>query len=101
MRLGLLAKKIGMSRYYDSVGINHAVTILKVDESKIVDLKTSEKNGYSAVRLSLVLHQKWLINHQKVFLKNKALHLLKLSKEFRVTNTEEYKIGDSWMLKIL
>ena len=45
MRLGLLAKKIGMSRFYDPLGVNHAVTILKVDESKIVDLKTSEKNG--------------------------------------------------------
>ena len=53
MRLGLLAKKVGMSRFYDSAGINHPVTILKVDESNIVDIKTNEKNGYSAVRLSL------------------------------------------------
>ena len=53
MRLGLLAKKVGMSRFYDSLGINHPVTILKVDESNVVDIKTNEKNGYSAVRLSL------------------------------------------------
>ena len=76
MRLGLLAKKIGMSRYYDSVGINHAVTILKVDESKIVDLKTPEKNGYSAVRLSFGSSPKMVNKPSKGFLKNKASHLL-------------------------
>ena len=76
MRLGLLAKKIGMSRYYDSVGINHAVTILKVDESKIVDLKTSEKNGYSAVRLSFGSSPKMVNKPSKGFFKNKASHLL-------------------------
>ena len=32
MRLGLLAKKVGMSRFYDSSGVNHPVTILKVDK---------------------------------------------------------------------
>ena len=53
MRLGLLAKKVGMSRFYDSSGVNHPVTILKVDESNIVDIINVEKNGYSAVRLSL------------------------------------------------
>ena len=29
MRVGLLAKKIGMSRFYDSSGLNHPVTILR------------------------------------------------------------------------
>ena len=53
MRLGLLAKKVGMSRFYDSSGINHPVTILRVDEANVVDIKTNEKNGYSAVSLSL------------------------------------------------
>ena len=52
MRLGLLAKKVGMSRFYDSSGVNYPVTILKVDESNIVDIKNVEKNGYSAVRVS-------------------------------------------------
>ena len=99
MRLGLLAKKIGMSRYYDSLGINHAVTILKVDESKIVDLKTSEKNGYSAVRLSFGSSPKMVNKPSKGFFKKQSIAPFKLSKEFRVTNTEEYKIGDSMDVK--
>ena len=46
MRLGLLAKKVGMSRFYDSSGVNHPVTILKVDESNtFVDCIVTTKTG--------------------------------------------------------
>ena len=30
MRVGILAEKIGMSRYYDGNNVNQAVTLLKV-----------------------------------------------------------------------
>ena len=36
MRIGLLAKKVGMSRFYDSAGLNHPVTILEVDNCQII-----------------------------------------------------------------
>ena len=75
MRLGLLAKKIGMSRFYDSLGINHPVTILKVDEANIVDIKTNEKNGYSAIRLSLGKSKRKNNKSVKGFLKKKKISL--------------------------
>ena len=53
MRVGLIAKKIGMSRFYDSAGLNHPVTILEVDNCKVIETKTYEKHGYKSVRLSL------------------------------------------------
>ena len=52
MRVGLLTKKIGMSRFYDTSGLNHPVTILQVDNCQVVEVKTFEKNGYNSVRLS-------------------------------------------------
>ena len=52
MRIGLLAKKVGMSRFYDSAGLNHPVTILEVDNCQIIGINTLEKNGYKSVRLS-------------------------------------------------
>ena len=58
MRVGLIAKKVGMSRFYDSEGLNHPVTILEVDNCKIVEVKTEEKNGYKSVRLSHGLAKK-------------------------------------------
>ena len=94
MRLGLLAKKVGMSRFYDSLGINHPVTILKVDESNVVDIKTNEKNGYSAVRLSLGKSKRKNNKSIKGFLKKKNVPAFLFSKEFRVSETSNYKIGE-------
>ncbi len=73
MRLGLLAKKVGMSRFYDSSGINHPVTILKVDEANVVDIKTKEKNGYTAVRLSLEKSKRKNNKSVKGFLKKQNI----------------------------
>ena len=93
MRLGLLAKKVGMSRFYDSSGINHPVTILKVDEANVVDIKTNEKNGYSAVRLSLGKSKRKKNKSIMGFLKKNVPAFL-FSKEFRVSETDNYKIGE-------
>ena len=54
MRTGLIAKKIGMSRIFQSDGKNIPVTLLKVDQCKVIDHKIIEKDGYSAVKLSLI-----------------------------------------------
>ena len=94
MRLGLLAKKIGMSRFYDSSGINHPVTILKVDETNIVDIKTKEKNGYTAVRLSFGKSKRKNNKSEKGFLKKQNIPGFLFSKEFRVSETSNYKIGE-------
>jgi len=94
MRLGLLAKKIGMSRFYDSSGVNHPVTILKVGELNIVDIKTKEKNGYSAVRLSFGKSKRKNSKSVKGFLKKQNIPAFLFSKEFRVNETSDYNIGD-------
>ncbi len=94
MRLGLLAKKVGMSRVYDSSGINHPVTILKVDEASVVDIKTNEKNGYSAIRLSLGKSKRKNNKSVKGFLKKQNIPAFLFSKEFRVSETDNYKVGD-------
>ena len=93
MRLGLLAKKVGMSRFYDSSGVNHPVTILKVDESNIVDIINAEKNGYTAVRLSLGKSKRKENKSVKGFLKKQNVPSFLLSKEFRVSETSNYKVG--------
>lgn len=51
MRTGLIAKKLGMSRLFSEDGEHIPVTVLKMDEVRVVDVKTMEKNGYTAVQL--------------------------------------------------
>ena len=52
MRVGILAEKLGMSRYYDKDNANQAVTLLKVSNCKVVSIQSKDKNGYNSVTLS-------------------------------------------------
>ena len=93
MRVGLLTKKIGMSRFYDTSGLNHPVTILQVDNCQVVEVKTFEKNGYNSVRLSSGTAKK-SNKPLKGFLKKNKLSSFDKSKEFIVSDTEQYKVGN-------
>ena len=49
MTLGLIGKKIGMTRRFYENGQSVPVTVLHVEPGKVVDVITKDKRGYSAV----------------------------------------------------
>lgn len=51
MRIGLLGKKIGMTRIYDEKGRATAVTVIDVRDNTRLQSKTVENDGYSAVQV--------------------------------------------------
>ena len=51
MSLGLLGKKLGMTHVYDENGKATAVTVVDVSENEIIQVKTTENDGYSAVQV--------------------------------------------------
>ncbi|MFV0627535.1 MAG: 50S ribosomal protein L3 [Alphaproteobacteria bacterium] len=51
MRTGLIAKKLGMSRVFEAGGVHVPVTVLQVDDLKVVDVRTNDRDGYTAVQL--------------------------------------------------
>lgn len=51
MRTGVLAEKKGMTRVFDEFGTHVPVTVLQLDNLKVVGTRTKEKHGYSAVQL--------------------------------------------------
>ncbi len=53
MTLGLIGKKIGMTRRFYENGQSVPVTVLHVEPGKVVDVITKEKRGYSAVLVGL------------------------------------------------
>ena len=93
MRIGILAEKLGMSRYYDENSSNQAVTLLKVSNCKVISIQSKDKNGYDSVTLS---HGKSKKPNKpfKSFLKKNNLNSFLRSKEFRVDSTESYRVGD-------
>jgi len=51
MSIGLLGKKIGMTRLYDDKGRATPATVIEAGGNRILQTKTTEKDGYSAVQL--------------------------------------------------
>ena len=51
MRTGLIAQKLGMTRLFTEEGIHVPVTVLSVENCEVTDVKTVDKNGYSAVQI--------------------------------------------------
>ena len=51
MRTGLIAKKLGMSRIFEADGTHVPVTVLSIDNLQVIDVRTMERDGYTAVQL--------------------------------------------------
>ena len=74
MTLGLIGKKIGMTREFFSSGTSVPVTVLEVEKGRVIDVYTKEKNGYSAVKLGfLKIKNSKLNNQMKGFFSKKKL----------------------------
>ncbi len=52
-KLGLIAEKSGMTTLVDSNGVASAVTVLKVPENYVVQIKTTKTDGYNALQVGV------------------------------------------------
>ena len=96
LRSGLIATKIGNSSQFEENGNNTHVTILKVDECVVLEVKTAEKNGYNALQLASIETNKDISNinkpQRKIFSSNN-IKPKKILKEFRVDSENILDIG--------
>jgi large subunit ribosomal protein L3 len=49
---GLLARKLGMTQLFNPDGTTSAVTVLEAGPCRVLGLRTTEKDGYSAARIA-------------------------------------------------
>ena len=52
MSLGLVGRKVGMTRIFTDDGVSIRVTVLDVSNNRIAQIKTPETDGYSAVQVT-------------------------------------------------
>ncbi len=115
--IGLIGRKIGMTRIYNEKGVAIPVTIVEVGPCTVYNIKTEKKDGYRSIQLGFgskkpfranlpeighVLNcyglkpepdKKININYiNDLFLEGK-ITIPKLLKEFRVENESEFKLG--------
>jgi len=52
-RTGLVAQKVGMTRLFTGEGDQVPVTVLKVDECRVIAQRTADSNGYTAIQIGV------------------------------------------------
>ena len=101
MSIGLIGKKIGMTREFMETGQSVPVTVIKVEKGRVLDVITKEKRGYNAVKIGFFkLKNSKLTKQMKGYFSKKNTEPKKILKEFRVEQNEQYKEGNELGLEI-
>ena len=101
MSIGLIGTKIGMTREFMESGQSVPVTVIRVEKGRVLDVISSDKRGYNAVKLGFFrLKNSKLTKQMKGYFAKKNTEPKKILKEFRVENTDEYKEGNELGLEI-
>lgn len=91
---GLLGKKLGMSNVYGADGARISVTVIEAGPCKVTNVRTVERDGYSALQLGFGVKKESRINKPvKGYLAKHNLPLVAVMKEFKGFDGS-YNIGD-------
>ena len=103
MTIGLVGRKVGMTRIFTDEGDTLPVTVLDVSDNRITQIKTPDKEGYAAVQVTFGKRRASRVG------KPLAGHLAKagveaghILKEFRATPAEiaNLKVGEKMSMDI-
>ncbi len=89
----LLGRKIGMTQIYTATGMVEPITVIEAGPCTVVNLRTEEKNGYSAVQLGFVKAKKPGKPAVGYFKKQGIPETFRYLKEFRTANLEGISVG--------
>ena len=92
---GLIGKKIGMTRIFNEVGVQIPVTVIEAGPCPVVQVKSDETDGYSAVQLGFGAQKAKRASKAEVGHAAKAgLEAApRLMREFTLENGEQYEVG--------
>ena len=99
--IGLIGKKIGMTRQFFKTGQSVPVTVLKVEKARVIQLINKDKRGYNAIQLGFGrIKNSKLTKAMKGYFAKKNTEARKILKEFKVKNLEQYKEGNEFGIEI-
>ena len=93
---GIIGKKVGMTQVYAEDGRAYPVTVIQAGPCVVVQRKSKDKDGYSAVQLGLVEARKVkkVTKAMKGHFEKAGLPPCRVLREFRVADGTELKVGD-------
>jgi len=92
--IGLLAQKVGMTQLYDEKGQVVPVTVLAAGPCPVVQVKTSDRDGYGALQIGFGKRREKLISKAlQGHLKKHNAAGVRMLREIRVEDPASYQVG--------
>ena len=93
---GIIGKKIGMTQLYAEDGRAVPVTVIEAGPCVVVQRKSTQKDGYSAIQVGLVEQRrvKRVTRPMKGHFDKAGIPPCRVLREFRVDDGAEVKVGD-------
>lgn len=97
---GLIGKKIGMTQTFDDKGNVHPVTVITAGPCTVIQKKTKERDGYTAVQVGF--HEESEPRHvnraMEGHLKKSGTAPVRVIREFSIEEDSEVKEGDQFFV---
>jgi len=95
MTTGMIGRKLGMMRVFDGSGRVRGVTVIELGPNFVTQVRTPDRDGYSAVQLAFSGRRKRLTQAQRGHLRAAGLERETLTtlKEYRVDDSSGYSLG--------
>ncbi len=97
----LIGKKLGMTQVFEASGEATPVSVIEVGPCPIVQVKTPEKDGYSAIQIGFGdIREKRNTKARLGHFKKAGVSPCRLLREMRVDDSSQFKVGESVDVKV-
>tara|TARA_B100001142_G_scaffold226985_1_gene225087 strand:+ start:542 stop:1396 length:855 start_codon:yes stop_codon:yes gene_type:complete len=97
MQAGMLGRKVGMLTRYDDAGRAYGATVIEFADNVVTQVRTMDRDGYSAVQIGTVGDRKRTTRAQRGHLRASGQEQVSMTvlAEFRTNETDELGVGTS------
>jgi len=99
--LGIIGKKLGMTQIFNADGQPVAVTVVEAAPATVLDIKTVERDGYTAIKVAQgTSKEKHLTRADLGQFKASGIAATREVNEFRLDDTSAWEIGKQYDVSI-
>lgn len=101
MALGILGRKLGMTRIFNQDGTAVPCTVVEAGPCPVIQIKSPDTDGYSAIQVGFDTIPERKSNKPQQGHQNRAgKGLFRMLREFRIANVDEYELGQELTVEL-
>ena len=101
MSLGLVGRKVGMTRVFSEDGVSVPVTVIEIEPNRVSQIKTVETDGYTAVQVVTGSRRASRVTRPMAgHYKKAGVEAGRGAWEFRVDSVEEIELGSEFKVDL-